>query len=244
MMFVPRIECQCDLLPQTCRTFTTDRFIKHIEIFFRHDFICFFDPHPTQDTNRNSDGCDLQGIVQSTEQDLLTSRKIRCFQRGQCEGPQMICTKTMDRPFQIRPTGILQCPEGLPDDQSIRFLVSLHVVDDPKCCGLAFLACTTSLDDPISSTKVPKCLVTTTNDVRKIIILSLHKHLPDNVYKQGTCACSTDQVSDVLACICTTQRHIWKSFHRSVHIRPAVVARFCALPSCVSDMHDFASMLS
>ena len=57
MLFVPRVECQRDLLEQAgfFRDSTTDGFIQHIKISFIHDFVCFFNPAPAQKPyfNRN-----------------------------------------------------------------------------------------------------------------------------------------------------------------------------------------------
>ena len=179
VLFIPRVEGQGDLLEQAgfFRDSATDTFIKHIEIIFIGDFIGFFNPAPTQITNFNRDGSNLQGIIKAPEVNLLTGGGIGHFKRAFLHFPISLNPKPVDCPLQFCETAIFQGSEHFANHKGIGFRVLHHPLDDVQGRGFGFLACTAPLTNPVAPFEVPKGLVPFAHHFRKADHLGLGVNL-------------------------------------------------------------------
>ena len=170
MVLVPRVEGQCDLFEQSRfrRDSATDGLVYHIEIGFRADFICLLYPRPAQIPVLGRDGRDLERVIQTTEQDLLSSGLV-----GQLEGaflhvPERLHTEAADSPFQVGETGVVQGAVYLADDQQVRLRVFHQVDDVPQRGGLGFFGGARAFADPVAAFEPPEGAVALADDVRQV----------------------------------------------------------------------------
>ena len=114
------------------------------------------------------DGRDLERVIQTTEQDLLSSGLV-----GQLEGaflhvPERLHTEAADSPFQVGETGVVQGAVYLADDQQVRLRVFHQVDDVPQRGGLGLLRGTRAFADPIAAFEPPEGAVALADDVRQV----------------------------------------------------------------------------